>query len=455
MLLEKRIPDAKKDVYELVPQDEMEKVYEKTNMKEKIRNLVDKRIDTFVNSIPQDVFTYLEDQIKPIYYLKDVVLFPYSDFFQLFHFTPQPTDEQPYFKSTSAYLALEYLERMFFAVYTALKIKEPIEVDKDFANQLAGVVEQYGDIEEENPDQEDEEEGIEESLRRDPATHLVRILQKVLKGVKQFNRNVPLVELIRYFKKDPYYQLIFYIPKLYLREFYHSLLKIRFLPQFDERFPQIRENVINKKIDELFGGRHLSGFLYYRNYNSLDTQDLGLPTFSYTRSVLLLYNYIRYYYRTYIQETIQIVSRGILQQNRITLNRLLLHAASVEDLEDKLRELDNSLSPDEEDGKLFQRIRHSLASESTHQRLFRNLITQKDKEAETLLEKGKESFLGIKKIFDELLDTTMESILQKLNTSYVVGGKSITLKNLLDQQARHIEEFRRLLHQLSKIERGS
>jgi hypothetical protein len=137
------------------------------------------------------------------------------------------------------------------------------------------------------------------------------------------------------------------------------------------------------------------------------------------------------------------------------LNRLLLHAASVEDLEDKLRELDNSLSPDEEDGKLFQRIRHSLASESTHQRLFRNLITQKDKEAETLLEKGKESFLGIKKIFDELLDTTMESILQKLNTSYVVGGKSITLKNLLDQQARHIEEFRRLLHQLSKIERGS
>ena len=495
-LLERSLPEPKKDLFQLVSNEEMEDVYAKTGVKEKVRDLVNDRIEAYIEHIPVETFAQLEDQIKPVYYLKEVVLFPYLRFFKLFHYTPQPTDEKPLFKSASAILALEYLEKMFYAVYTATKIEEPISLDKKFAQHLLSSTgelvtpveedgsrdtekreedEQSGDGDtttDELPSEEHEAtlsdssngggtEGTEthdatqdDDTDYETGRELVLSVQRVLRGVHEFSKAVPLVELIRYFKKDPYYQLIFYIPKLYLKEFYLSILKIRFIPKVDEVFPEVRKNVIEKKIQDLFKGKRLGGFLYYRDYTSTDFSNLGLPTFSHDRSANLLYNYIRQFYRGTIQELVQILSRGLLKTNRITLNRLLLHAASVEDLEDKLKSFDNSLSPDEEDGKLFQRIRHSLASDSTHQRLFRNLVVQKDKEVESLLEKGKEGFLGIKKIFDELLSSPMESVKQKLHTHYMVNGKSQSLEELLRNQSNHIEKFHRLLQQLSKIERG-
>ncbi len=485
-LLERTLPEPKKDLLQLVSNEEMEEVYAKTGLKEKVRDLVSDRIEAYIEHIPAETFAQLEDQIKPVYYLKEVVLFPYLRFFKLFHYTPQPTDEKPLFKSASAILSLEYLEKMFYAVYTVTKIEEPISLDKKFAQHLLsstgesvapvedtvtkdtekqGEAGQSGE-DEPLPDEllpEESESTISEQMQDDAqdddtdyetGRELVLSVQRVLRGVHEFSKAVPLVELIRFFKKDPYYQLIFYIPKLYLKEFYLSILKIRFIPKVDEVFPEIRNTVIEKKIQDLFRGKRLSGFLYYRDYTSTDFSNLGLPTFSHDRSANLLYNYIRQFYRGTIQELVQILSRGLLKTNRITLNRLLLHAASVEDLEDKLKSFDTSLSPDEEDGKLFQRIRHSLASDSTHQRLFRNLVVQKDKEVESLLEKGKESFLGIKKIFDELLSSPMESVKQKLHTHYMVNGRSQSLEELLKNQSNHIDKFHRLLQQLSKIERG-
>ena len=134
---------------------------------------------------------------------------------------------------------------------------------------------------------------------------------------------------------------------------------------------------------------------------------------------------------------------------------MLLHAASIEDLEDKIEVFDKSLSSEEEDGKLFQRIRFSLTTDTTHQRLFHNLVSQKDKEVESIVEKGKDSFVGIKKVFDELLDTTLETFKTRLDSHYVVGGRTISLRDLLTSQSEHIGKFTKLLNQLMRIERGT
>ena len=148
------------------------------------------------------------------------------------------------------------------------------------------------------------------------------------------------------------------------------------------------------------------------------------------------------------------MGQGVLRQNRITLNRLLVHVATLEDLETKIRMLDESLSPDEEDGKLFTRIRYTLASDATHQRLYRSLINQKDNEVKSLIERSKEALLGLKKMFDEFITSPMESFKQKLQSYHYIDGRSQKLIDVLQDRADKIEKFQNLLYEISRIEKG-
>lgn len=438
-LLEKKIPDLKKEVHDYISFEEMEDIYRSNSSKAELRDQFIERVEKQVRSIPETVFSEVEMTILPVYYLKDIILFPYAEFFKLFHYVYSEKEQKPIFKTASAVVALDYLEQMYYAVYVSSKISGEIRLEPDFAESLcAGSA--------------SDDEGPCADLKDQP---IQKVIAEVQEAAKVLSRKIPFVELIRYYRQDPYFQLIFYIPKLNLFEFYNSKLKLDFLPALDDIFPRVRKSVIDKRIRDLFPDQRLEPLLNYRDYSSLDYQKLGLPTFSHTKSINLLYNFIITYYRKSIQQIIQILSQSLLKQNRLTLNRLLLHSSAIEDLEDKIRTFDNSLSPEEEDGKLFQRIRHSIGTDASHQRLYRSLLQQKDNEVKSLLEKGKESFLGIKKIFDEFIESPMESIKQKLNIHYYIDGTSKPLQTVLEERSERIENFRNLLFEIGKIERNA
>ena len=437
-LLEKKLPDTKGTVHEFMNFEDMEKIYLETSSKAALRDKFVEKIEEYIKNIPGELVSEVEVSILPVYYLKDIVLFPYNELFKLFHYVYSQKEEKPVFKTASAVVSLDYLERLYYAVYLVSKISKDIILDPDFAEDLCTQL-------------KDDDQDYCEDLK---GRSIEIIISDVIEAAERLEKNVPLVELIRYFHGDPYYQLIFYIPKLHLTDFYLSKLKLDLLPQIDEIFPRVRKAVIDKRIQELFPDKRLEPLLYYRDYSSLDYQKLGLPTFSHTKSISLLYNFIIYHYRKKIQQIIQILSQTLLKQNRITLNRLLLHSAAIEDLEDKIRAFDNSLSPDEEDGKLFQRIRHSIGNDSSHQRLYRSLLQQKDNEIKGILEKGKESFLGIKKIFDEFIESPVEAIKQKLNIHYFIDNDSKSLLSVLHDRSQKIDKFRNLLFEVSKIERN-
>lgn len=443
LLLEDFLKEPKKTVEELVSIEQVEDVYDKKGTKQGIKELLIQEIDLYCKTIADEVIQGIEDEILPLYYMKDLVLFPYNDFFQFFHYTPDINSKKNLFKSASALLALRHLEKMFYAVYTAAKIEEPIHFSEKLLIQLSLLSE----IDEENEEAEEKPE-IDE-------TKLASNFMELLTEVKHFKKTVPLPELIRYFKRDPYYKLMVYNPKLQLRDFYSSVLKMRILPQVDKVFNDIRKEVITKRVDSLFQDDKIKHFMYYRIYTSLDYNKIGLPVFTNIQTLNLLYNFIRIKYRKYIQEAVQILSRGILQQNRLTLNRLLVHAGATEDIYTKIDIFDSSLSPEEDDGKLFQRLRQSLSTNTSHQRLYRNLMIQKDREVRELLVKGKEAVEGIKKIFDEILTSPTEMVKERLNIFYFVQGESITLKKLLMNCSNDMDIFRKLMYQLEKIEKGS
>ena len=438
-LVGNRVKDPKRDLTDFLSIEEMQGIYEKTGTKKSIREQIIREIESYCDEIPDDIFTDLEKGIKPVYYLKDFVLFPYQNFFKLFQFTPDEDTEEPNFRSASVRLTLPHLEQLYYAVYAAAKIEDPLRLDPDFAEMLCDSGEDFTG---EDPCAKIESGDVDGTVR------------EAVQEIRNFQQKIPLVEMIRYFHEDPYYQLIFYVPKLYLRDFFVSKLKLLLIPKLDDIFEDVRRQVIDKQIKELFPSARQEPLLYYRDYMSVDYNKLGIPTFGYTKSINLLYNFIRIVYRRQIQETIRILSQGILRQNRITLNRLLVHVATLEDLETKIRTLDESLSPDEEDGKLFTRIRYTLASDATHQRLYRSLINQKDNEVKSLLERGKEALLGLKKMFDEFLSSPMESFRQKLQAYHYIDGRSQKLMDVLQDRADKIEKFQNLLYEISRIERG-
>jgi hypothetical protein len=438
-LMEKKSTGTKRTVHDFMSFEEMEKIYTRTSLKAELRDRFVEKLEAYVKNIPENLFTQVEITILPIYYLKDIVLFPYTEFFKLFHYVYSKKEEKPVFKTASAVVALDYLERLYYAVYLVSKIDTEIKLDPEFAEDLCGRM-------------EDDDQDYCEDLK---GRSIEKVLSDVILAAGKLGKKIPFVELIRYFREDPYYQLIFYIPKLHLSEFYLSKLKLELLPRLDELFPRVRKAVIDKRTQELFPDKRLEPLLYYRNYSSLDYQKLGLPTFSHSKSINLLYNFIITYYRKQMQQIIQILGQSLLKQNRITLNRLMLNSAAIEDLEEKIKAFDNSLSPEEEDGKLFQRIRHSIGSDSSHQRLYRSLLQQKDNEVKGLLEKGKESFLGIKKIFDEFIESPVEAVKQKLNTHYFIDGDSKSLHSVLKERSEKIDKFRNLLYETNKIERNA
>ncbi len=438
-LIERKIPEKKSAVQDFMQFDEMEKIYLQTSLKAELKKHFTEKIETYVQNIPEKIFTEIERSVLPVYFLKDIILFPYYEFFKLFQYVYNEKEEKPVFKTASAVVALDLLEKMYYAIYLVSKIDKSFQIDDKFAQDLCA-------------NASDDEEDICEDLGDKPIEKYISVINQ---AATEINRQVPFVELIRYFREDPYYQLIFYIPKLHFSDFYISKLKLELLPKIDDLFPRVRKSVIDKRIQELFPEKRLESLRFYRDYTSLDYKKLGLPTFSHTKSINLLYNFIITYYKQKIQQLIQILSQTLLKQNRITLNRLMLHSSSIEDLENKILSFDNSLSPEEDDGKLFQRIRHSIANDPSHQRLYRSLLQQKDNDVKSLLEKGKESFLGIKKVFDEFIESPMEAVIQRLNTHYFIDNESKTLLSALKERSEKIEKFRNLLYEISKIERNA
>jgi hypothetical protein len=278
---------------------------------------------------------------------------------------------------------------------------------------------------------------------------------QLVEAVNEFLRKIPLLELLRYFRKDPYYKLVFALPRFQAKPLYITGLRERILSQLEQRIIVVKKRVIETKIKEIFKTDQLFEMFYYVETPSFDYASLELPYFSYAKSLKILYNYLSKIYKGYIQETLQIANTYIITGNRIIQTRLNQYAAGLEELEAKLILFDRSLAPDEDDGKNLLRIRHHLETDLNQQKLYRNFVIQKDKEARELIDQGIEYLIGIKRVYDDLLASPMESIKSVLRTLHFFKGKNQTLAGLLRVVSDLVADFQELLSQLVALEKGS
>ena len=137
-LLEGRIPNVKKTLHEFIPNETLEKIFSDKGTKEAMRGFLSKKLDVYFDSIPAGVFKDLERDLMPITCTKDLVLYQYKAFFQLFHFTPLDEDlgKKTFFKSASAMLCLQHLERLHFALSQVMILRDAPEIPGDIMEYL-------------------------------------------------------------------------------------------------------------------------------------------------------------------------------------------------------------------------------------------------------------------------------------------------------------------------------
>ncbi len=428
-IIEDALDERIENIEDIIPYDEVVMAFGIAGRKEDVQNVVIERLDRSIDRIKKDVFKKLERELLPFYRLKDLVLFSYVQFFQQFGYTllDTPYTDKPRFKNASAILCLHDLENLYFALYSALKLEKRIKLDSKIVDRLESLVEYDG-------------EETERNITAD--------IEALIGKVNWFTSKVPLADLIRYFKRNPFIKMIFYIPSIDLKEFYRNTLKIKLLQMLDEQFPSIQKRYILMEIEKLFKGKRYVNFQNYREYSSIDYEKLGVSSFRNVEPLSLVYNFIECFYKGRIQSIVRVLEKSVLSQNRLIRDNMLQYASTLEDVSDKIRLFDSSLSPDSEEGKVFHKLRFSMAKDISQQKIFRKIVIQKDREAKNLGENGIEALSGLKRVLSEVNKSTNDMIIEQLKQHYLIDNKPVILQELLDDSIEKLKMAEHLYHHM-------
>jgi hypothetical protein len=233
----------------------------------------------------------------------------------------------------------------------------------------------------------------ETEISREPQS-LVQNIKNLMTITQRVLANVPLVELIRYYKNDPYYKLMVYPPRLKLAEFYTDSLRMNILNEAEIYFPKLHLRIFQDVLRELFGGEP-EEFDYFMNSGLGMVPKKGYAGFTHPRSLKILSAFIKVHYYNYIQGLVHSLNKVMSHRIRASFSQLLVYAGGIENVGTKLRAFDQGFSPDGEDGKTMIRLKFVLDKELSQQRSYVAFITKKNEEAKALLDSGSNYIQGI------------------------------------------------------------
>jgi hypothetical protein len=445
-LVDQKLEHPRRTVEDFITSEEMEQIFSETGQTEEIQKKLSFRLNDYVRSVPETMLLQLEERCRLHLSLERLSCFPFASFFRYFNWIQGETivPRYPPFEAAPIMLTLDLMERLHALLEllhrSAPDYAAPEEPLSYYLTLRAGL--------------KPGEDGSAERL----STELGQLRADVLalaREAESFAATIPLLDLLRYFRRDPWFELAVKPPNLSLKVLYHGTLKTRLGVELEEKLIWVKEQVISRKVQDLLRGQRLVQFEYYRDYPELELRKLGLPRFSCVRSIALLYNYLQMQFKGVTQEAAQLVAATALANNRILQSRLSQQISGLEDLEARLVLFDRTLSPDEDDGKHLAKVRAGLATDLTQQKIYRALVAQKDREARDLMDKAREYLTGVRKIFDDVRTSPMENTRSILKTIQLYRGRNQTLGQIVNARSEAISSFQRLLDQLLEIEKGS
>ncbi len=368
-LIERHLEHPKSSLIQLISVQEMKDIFFQSESRQDLISEIRKRLEGYLQSLKEAEFLAAAQEILPLYGFRNLLLFPYDDLFRLFKKNLQ-------FEPAPIYPTLDYLERFFCCLYPFRNYDLQNLLPSEIVEFLAKHVETEGEF----SFREQGEQVVLETIRN--------ICQATASLCKKVLKEVPFVELIRYYRSDPYYRILIYPPKPKLQAFYTYSLTLKVFSDFEDFFSKIRFDILEDILNQLFKGEPLVEFQYYMNSRLNLTPKQGYPGFTHHRSLVVLYNFLRSVYTGYLQGTIHILNRSITNRVRDSVSMILVHASGIEELQTRISLFDASFAPDAEAGRNMIFMKMVLERDAKQQRAYRALIAEKDKEGKELLEKS-------------------------------------------------------------------
>lgn len=442
-LLAKRIPDSRHSLNQFCSTHELQEEFRATESRNRLRQLVLERISSYIESIPKAVMEELESGLKPLYLFKDLVLFDYDAFFSIFQSSKKDAigEGDAGFHSASVKRSLDAVEELYLALHYCSRVKGDPEVYLEMFHFFFAV-----------KNGATLDSAIEEVPESEHSNKLRQAIVFLSQEAQRVRKELPLGDIIRFFRGDPYYRFIAYSPKLQLEEFYYSNLKMRMLSELDTRFNDLRMGVLGRMIQEVFP-QGMTTFEFFHPEIQSGIKRSGIANLQVHRPMQFIHSFIERIYRKGLMDFMRIIGRLMPSRGRQRSVDLTLFIAGLDDVMERLREFDLSFSPDSDEGKTFYRYRFSTTERDRSQMsAYKALVAQKERDAKGIIEKFLDQIQGIKTAFETLRKTRPAHLNERYSTYESTLAEERPFDNRLERYIATIESSQKIIKQLIAIE---
>ena len=472
-LLSERVPSARSTLFDFTALEELQETFLKSELKGDVRKMVVDRLQSYIDQIPEDVFTHLEAGLLPFYHLRQLCLFDFDEAFRVFGYDPglAPPEAVPPFRDAPASAARPVMESLYYGLHSSARLEAGFPLHTEILDRYLELkdLEQpetqpktepasgaSAPLERVAPSEEAGADAARQAAYRSRQPRIEELrgqIRELHVAARTLARSVPLAELIRYYARDPWRAISPYVPKLKLREFYRSYLMLGLLTQLDQHFPEVRRGVVRRMTRELFGGDP-PPLDHFRTGVQLTPDRAGLPSFTHIHSVTLALNFLRHVYRGRMQEMVRILSRILSVRQRDSSSDLVAHVSGTEEAWANLEDFDESFSPESDDGKAYLRIRYGVETDLSLHRSFRSVVGQRDREAGMLADAAAEHLRGLNAVFATVRRNLTDQIRERYAEADVRANRLNGLDQLLETYRGRLTLFERLMRQTRAMEEG-
>lgn len=442
-LLARRVPDAKQSLNQFCSTKEMQEVFRTTESRNQLKKLVLDRVSEYVERIPPSVMEEIEEGLKPLYLLKDLALYNFDDLFVQFQASEAEAvrEGEVKFHAAAAHRVLDQLEELYLALYSVGRIEGEVSIYSEILDYYYAV--RDGSIDPENPTE------IPESSS---SATMRAAITRVVTECRTVRATVPLVDIIRFFRNDPYYRFLAYVPKLKLRDFYYSNLKIEMLQELDRRFNDLRMGVLGQLTQETFP-QGLQQFEYFHPEIQSAIKRAGVGQLLVYRSLQVVQTFVQSVYRAGLLEFMRIIGRLMPVRTRQTGVDLTLIIAAMDDVAERLRSFDQSFSPDADDGKTFYRFRYTSSDRDPSQvSAYKALVLQKDRDATAIIEKFQDQLRSLHQAFMAIKKSSHQQLNERYQPFESTLADDRPFDARLDSFIRVVENTEKILNQMIRID---
>ena len=359
-IAETYIPDPKTDLFDFVEKEKLQNEFVQHMSTNYSTTTVLRALEDYISSVHPQVFEAVAADLSPLYYLKAAIQFPYDELLT-------------YFKGKEGFHGARFqtirslLEQLYYATY--------------LATRWSGNQSRVSPIIVKN------------------SSDIAQQMQAFSIAVTRFFMEVPLAELIKVGTLDPYYRFMVYVPRLDIKRFLLAYIKLSLMQQYEQIIPEIRMGTIRKKIDEILIPGWNNSLINLMEYQSPPDADPGNSVIHRVYTLGLYTYYVESIFSKTHEELAVVISRVQARRIRQTSNDMLMVLSHIDDIADRIKRMNQSLSADSSEGEALRRMRLLLHRDTVAQRQYRTQINQIDKLAHELSVRAVETLKALKDQF--------------------------------------------------------